>query len=99
MDFTVSIAAPPHEFRTLQPALQRAGLDVDYLGCLPRRELWKAFAEHDALLMPSTVARNLRRLATPGVADDLRESARTNAARFPLSTTAAAQAALSDGLA
>lgn len=144
MDFTVSIAAPPHEFRELQPALRHAGLDVNYLGWLPRRELWKAFAEHDALLMPSTtleamglvaleaqacglpvlyqpvpgldealgvsalptdftdpdrVARNLRHLVTPGVADELRESARANAARFPLSVTASALTALGDSLA
>ncbi|PUB26806.1 glycosyltransferase involved in cell wall biosynthesis [Promicromonospora sp. AC04] len=53
-NFTLSIAAPPHEFRALRPALHRAGLDVHYLGWLPRPELWKAFADHDALLMPST---------------------------------------------
>ncbi|WP_285100695.1 glycosyltransferase family 4 protein [Promicromonospora sp. MEB111] len=142
--FTVSIAAPPHEFRDLQPALRHAGLDVNYLGWLPRRELWKAFAEHDALLMPSTtleamglvaleaqacglpvlyqpvpgldealgvsalptdftdpdrVARNLRHLVTPSVADELRESARANAARFPLSVTVSALTALGDSLA
>ena len=142
-DYTLSIAAPPHEFYALRPALRRAGLDVDYLGWLPRPELWKAFADHDALLMPSTtleamglvaleaqacglpvlyqpvpgldealgesalptdftdpdqMAENLHRLVVPGLADDLRESARTNATRFPLSATASALTALSDSL-
>lgn len=142
-NLTLSIAAPPHAFHALRPTLSRAGLDVDYLGWLPRRELWKAFADHDALLMPSTtleamglvaleaqacglpvlyqpvpglnealgesalptdftdpdhVAANLRRLGEPGLVDDLRESARTNAARFSLSATASALAALSDSL-
>lgn len=141
VDFTVNIAAPPHEFRALQPALRQARFDVSYLGWLPRSELWESFADHDALLMPSTtleamglvaleaqacglpvlyqpvpgldevlgesalptdftdpdqVAANLRRLLAPGLADDLRESARTNATRFPLSATASALAALSD---
>ena len=142
-NYTLSIAAPPHQFHALSPDLRRAGLDVRYLGWLPRTELWKAFADHDALLMPSTtleamglvaleaqacgllvlyqpvpglgealggsalptnftdpdhVAANLRRLVAPGLADDLRESARANAARFPLSVTASALTALSDSL-
>jgi glycosyltransferase involved in cell wall biosynthesis len=143
VNVTVSIAAPPHEFRALQRALRQARFDVHYLGWLPRPELWKVFADHDALLMPSTtleamglvaleaqacglpvlyqpvpgldevlgesalptdftnpdqVAANLRRLHAPGLADDLRESARTNAARFPLSATASALTALSDSI-
>jgi len=34
--------------------MQRAGLPARYLGWLRCPELWQAFAEHDALLLPST---------------------------------------------
>ncbi|MET9881282.1 glycosyltransferase family 4 protein [Actinacidiphila glaucinigra] len=50
----LSIAAPPHEFHALTPLLQRCGVRVRYLGWLRRPQLWKAFADHDALVMPST---------------------------------------------
>ncbi|MFC8717041.1 glycosyltransferase family 4 protein [Kitasatospora sp. NPDC057198] len=46
----LSIAAPRAEFDALRPAL----CQVRYLGWLHRPQLWKAFAEHDALVMPST---------------------------------------------
>ncbi|WP_454850027.1 glycosyltransferase family 4 protein [Promicromonospora soli] len=143
-NFTLSIAAPPHEFRAIGPSLRRAGVDFDYLGWLSRPDLWKAFADHDALLMPSTtleamglvaleaqacglpvlyqpvpgldetlgeaamptdftdpdqVAANLRYLASPDLVDHLRAAARTNAARFPLSATAASLSQLGDSLA
>ncbi|MGW1126375.1 glycosyltransferase family 4 protein [Streptomyces sp. NPDC002526] len=50
----LSIAAPSSQFRALAPRLQRAGVKARYLGWLRRPQLWKAFAEHDALVMPST---------------------------------------------
>ncbi|MGI5254096.1 glycosyltransferase family 4 protein [Actinacidiphila glaucinigra] len=50
----LSIAAPPHEFHALAPLLQRCGVHARYLGWLRRPQLWKAFADHDALVMPST---------------------------------------------
>jgi hypothetical protein len=34
--------------------LRRCGIDARYLGWLRRPQLWKAFAAHDALVMPST---------------------------------------------
>ncbi len=50
----LSIAAPRAQFRALAPLLQRTGVRPRYLGWLRRPQLWKAFAEHDALVMPST---------------------------------------------
>ncbi|MER7927954.1 glycosyltransferase family 4 protein [Streptomyces sp. NPDC096057] len=50
----LSIAAPRAQFRALAPLLQRAGVRAHYLGWLRRPQLWKAFAEHDVLVMPST---------------------------------------------
>ncbi|GAA2103586.1 hypothetical protein GCM10009759_39140 [Kitasatospora saccharophila] len=136
----LSVAAPRAEFDALRPALRQAVHPVRYLGWLRRPQLWKAFAEHDALVMPSTtleamglvaleaqacglpvlyqpvpglrealgssalatdftdaatLARDLERLRTsPTLLPALREAGRTNAARHPLSTTAAALADL-----
>lgn len=50
----LSIAAPRAQFHALAPLLQRAGVGVRYLGWLRRPQLWKAFTEHDVLVMPST---------------------------------------------
>ncbi|MGW1913848.1 glycosyltransferase family 4 protein [Streptomyces sp. NPDC002076] len=50
----LSIAAPCSQFLALAPLLQRAGVRVRYLGWLRRPQLWKAFAEHDVLVVPST---------------------------------------------
>ncbi|MGW7368427.1 glycosyltransferase family 4 protein [Streptomyces sp. NPDC054841] len=50
----LSIAAPQAQFRTLAPFLRRMGVRVRYLGWLGRPQLWKAFADHDVLAMPST---------------------------------------------
>lgn len=50
----LSIAAPSAQFRVLAPRLQRAGVRARYLGWLRRPQLWKTFAEHDVLVMPST---------------------------------------------
>ncbi|MYV65965.1 glycosyltransferase [Streptomyces sp. SID2131] len=51
----LSIAAPSAQFRALAPRLQRAGVSTRYLGWLRRPQLWKTFAEHDVLVMPSTI--------------------------------------------
>ncbi|MEV5437793.1 glycosyltransferase family 4 protein [Streptomyces sp. NPDC052682] len=50
----LSVAAPRAQFHALAPLLQRAGVRVRYLGWLRRPQLWKAFTEHDVLVMPST---------------------------------------------
>ncbi|NML54726.1 glycosyltransferase family 4 protein [Streptomyces sp. R302] len=50
----LSIAAPNAQFRAVAPLLRRAGVKARYLGWLRRPQLWKTFAEHDALVMPST---------------------------------------------
>ncbi|WP_411146355.1 glycosyltransferase family 4 protein [Streptomyces sp. x-80] len=50
----LSIAAPRAQFQALAPLLKRAGLRARYLGWLRRPQLWQAFTEHDALVMPST---------------------------------------------
>ena len=50
----LSIAAPHIEFHALGPLLKRLGVHARYLGWLRRPQLWKAFADHDALVMPST---------------------------------------------
>jgi glycosyltransferase involved in cell wall biosynthesis len=132
----LSIAAPRHEFHALAPLLKRCGVHARYLGWLRRPQLWKAFAEHDALVMPSTtleamglvaleaqatglpviyqpvpglrdalgtsalatdftnttvVARDLERIkSSPSLLPALQKAGRTNAARYPLSATAAA---------
>ncbi|WP_404795622.1 glycosyltransferase family 4 protein [Streptomyces tendae] len=49
----LSVAAPKAQFHALAPLLQRAGVRVRYLGWLRRPQLWRAFAEHDVLVMPS----------------------------------------------
>ncbi|MFK0024946.1 glycosyltransferase family 4 protein [Streptomyces sp. NPDC090798] len=50
----LSMAAPRAQFHALAPLLQRAGVRARYLGWLRRPQLWKAFTEHDVLVMPST---------------------------------------------
>ncbi|GAA2561000.1 hypothetical protein GCM10010398_56720 [Streptomyces fimbriatus] len=50
----LSVAAPRAQFHALAPLLQRAGVRVRYLGWLRRPQLWKAFTEHDVLVVPST---------------------------------------------
>ncbi|MER6369463.1 glycosyltransferase family 4 protein [Streptomyces mirabilis] len=50
----LSIAAPRHQFHGLTPLLRLLKVHVHYLGWLTRPQLWKAFADHDALVMPST---------------------------------------------
>lgn len=53
-DIELSIAAPRAQFHALAPLLQRADVRARYLGWLRRPQLWKAFTEHDMLVMPST---------------------------------------------
>jgi CubicO group peptidase (beta-lactamase class C family) len=53
-DIHLSIAAPEGEFDHLAPALDRSGISFTYLGWLSRPQLWDIFADHDALVMPST---------------------------------------------
>ncbi|MFE0192480.1 glycosyltransferase family 4 protein [Streptomyces sp. NPDC058989] len=50
----LSIAAPPAQFHALAPLLDRQGVRAQYLGWLRRPQLWKTFADHDVLVMPST---------------------------------------------
>lgn len=50
----LSIAAPRAQIHALAPLLRKAGIGARYLGWLSRPQLWRAFAEHDALVMPST---------------------------------------------
>ncbi|MBB1256527.1 glycosyltransferase family 4 protein, partial [Streptomyces sp. OF3] len=50
----LSVAAPRTQFHALAPLLQRAGVRARYLGWLRRPQLWKAFTEHDVLVIPST---------------------------------------------
>ncbi|MEU3654447.1 glycosyltransferase family 4 protein [Streptomyces sp. NPDC032161] len=50
----LSMAAPRAQFHALAPLLQRAGVRARYLGWLRRPQLWKAFTEHDVLVMSST---------------------------------------------
>ncbi|MFF5444012.1 glycosyltransferase family 4 protein [Streptomyces sp. NPDC012888] len=141
----LSIAAPRAQFLDLAPVLRQLGVHVRYLGWFRRDQLWKAFADHDVLAVPSTTveamglvaleaqacglpvlyqpvpglsealsgtglatdftnpttaAHDLHRLrTTPGLLEMLRASGRTNAARFPLSTTATAIADLGRRLA
>ncbi|MEV4921620.1 glycosyltransferase family 4 protein [Streptomyces roseoverticillatus] len=124
----LSIAAPHDQFHTLTPALRASGVKIRYLGWLRRSQLWRTFADHDLLVMPSTtleaqacglpvlyqpvpglvetlaasgtatdftrpaaLARDIDRLrTTPGLLPALRQAGRSNAARYPLSTTAKA---------
>lgn len=140
----LSVAAPPSQFHALAPLLHRLGVHVRYLEWLRRPQLWKAFADHDVLVMPSTtfeamglvaleaqacglpvlyqpvpglsetlassgmatdftsptaLVRDLTRLrTTPGLLDALRTAGRANAARYPLSATAAALTKLGEQL-
>ncbi|MBQ0828851.1 glycosyltransferase family 4 protein [Streptomyces tagetis] len=50
----LSVAAPRAQFRTVAPLLRQASVGARYLGWLHRPQLWKAFAEHDVLVVPST---------------------------------------------
>ncbi|AZP22881.1 glycosyltransferase [Streptomyces aquilus] len=50
----LSIAAPRHQFQALTPLLRLLKVHIRYLGWLTRPQLWKTFADHDALVMPST---------------------------------------------
>jgi glycosyltransferase involved in cell wall biosynthesis len=132
----LSVAAPPAQFQALAPLLHRVGVHVHYLGWLRRPQLWKAFVDHDVLVMPSTtfeamglvaleaqacglpvlyqpvpgltetlastgmatdfstpaiLTHDLTRLrTTPGLLDALHAAGHANAARYPLSATAAA---------
>jgi glycosyltransferase involved in cell wall biosynthesis len=141
----LSVAAPRAEFHALRPRLHQHGVHVHYLGWLRRPRLWRTFADHDVLVMPSTtleamglvaleaqacglpvlyqpvpgltealgttglatdfadphaVARAIDRLrASPGLLSALRAAGVTNAARFPLSATAASLAELGRRLA
>ncbi|MFC4466111.1 glycosyltransferase family 4 protein [Streptomyces xiangluensis] len=136
----LSIAAPRHQFHGLTPLLRLLKVHVRYLGWLTRPQLWKVFADHDALVMPSTtleamglvaleaqacglpvvyqpvtglsealatvglatdftnpaaLAQDLNRLrTTPGLLAALQASGRANAARYPLTATAAGLADL-----
>ena len=67
----LSIAAPRHEFHALAPTLQRLGVRARYLGWLRRPQLWKAFADHDALVMPSTTLEAMGLVALEAQAHDL----------------------------
>lgn len=53
-DVHLSIAAPANEYATCEADLARTGCRLSYLGWLPRPDLWRAFADHDLLLVPST---------------------------------------------
>jgi glycosyltransferase involved in cell wall biosynthesis len=136
----LSIAAPRLQYEQLAPLLKQAGLRAHYLGWLTRPQLWRAFTEHDALVVPSTtleamglvaleaqacglpvlyqpvpgltealagsaqatdlsdapsLVRALTRLrAAPNQQAELRQAGLHNAARYPLSTTAAELTAL-----
>lgn len=51
----LSIAAPHYEYAALQRRVNLPTAQVEYLGWLPRRRLWEAFADHDLLVVPSTI--------------------------------------------
>ncbi|MFI6886738.1 glycosyltransferase family 4 protein [Streptosporangium canum] len=137
----LSIAAPPGEYAACMADLTRARVRSTYLGWLARADLWRTFADHDVLVIPSTtleafclvgleaqacglpvlyqpvpgltevladsalpvdltdpraLASALTLLQTdPAALADLRAAGLRNAARFPLSATAAALRALS----
>ena len=50
----LSIAAPHHEYATLNDRVKLSTRPGRYLGWLPRLRLWEAFADHDVLVVPST---------------------------------------------
>jgi glycosyltransferase involved in cell wall biosynthesis len=141
-DVELSIAAPETQYAALAPTLHQLGCRHRYLGWLDRPKLWAAFANHDALAVPSTtleafglvaveaqacglpvlyqpvpgltdtlgdtalptnladpqaLATTLRELRNdPTTLNDLRKAGRTNAARYPVSTTAEALTELGD---
>ncbi len=51
----LSIAAPHHEYAALNDRVHLPTAQVQYLGWLPRPRLWEAFADHDLLVVPSTI--------------------------------------------
>ncbi len=51
----LSIAAPQHEYAALNERINLHTAQVQYLGWLPRPRLWEAFADHDLLVIPSTI--------------------------------------------
>ncbi|MGH3773900.1 MAG: glycosyltransferase [Pseudonocardiaceae bacterium] len=51
----LSIAAPHYEYAALSDRVNRPTARVEYLGWLPRPRLWEAFADHDLLVVPSTI--------------------------------------------
>lgn len=54
-DVHLSIAAPHPEFVALNDRLNLPTARVEYLGWLPRPQLWTAFASHDLLVVPSAI--------------------------------------------
>ncbi len=51
----LSVAAPHHEYAALNDRVHLPTAQVQYLGWLPRPQLWEAFADHDLLVVPSTI--------------------------------------------
>jgi glycosyltransferase involved in cell wall biosynthesis len=51
----LSIAAPPHEYAALNDRMDLPTAQVQYLGWLPRSQVWETFADHDLLVVPSTI--------------------------------------------
>ncbi|MGH3429745.1 MAG: glycosyltransferase family 4 protein, partial [Mycobacteriales bacterium] len=51
----LSIAAPQYEYAALRDRVNLPATQVEYLGWLPRPRLWEVFADHDLLVVPSTV--------------------------------------------
>ncbi|MFF5204981.1 glycosyltransferase family 4 protein [Streptosporangium sp. NPDC000396] len=49
---TIGVAAPEIEYRAMGGRVDLSA--VRYLGWLDRRELWRAFGDHDLLIVPST---------------------------------------------
>lgn len=140
-DVELALIGPAGEHSALLPLLKDTGLPVNYLGYLPREQLWRRFAHYDVLAVPSTTAEAFCLTAieaqacglpvlyqpVPGLTEVLGESGlpvdftdplaftatvtnlaagrtrlrelavrgRANAARFPLSATITALAALS----
>ncbi|MFB6577104.1 glycosyltransferase family 4 protein [Streptomyces sp. NPDC056402] len=50
----LSVAAPRSQFQDLVPVIRQHGVHVRYLGWFRRQQLWKVFADHDVLAVPST---------------------------------------------
>jgi hypothetical protein len=48
-------AAPHHEYAALNARMDLPTAQVQYLGWLPRPRLWETFADHDLLVVPSTI--------------------------------------------